>query len=273
MAGRLAGKTALITGAARGMGRVHAVTFAREGADVIAVDIAGPLPEGVTYASSTSEDLAETVRLVEEAGARIVAEIADIRDRESLGAAIGNGVAQFGRLDTVVANAGITVVNPWDAISDQEFADVMNVNVIGTWNTVKAAVPHIIDGGRGGSVILISSRAGLTLQPFMVHYTASKHAVTGMARALAAELGQHRIRVNSVHPGTVDTILASPAIADNLVEAINAAPHLASVGTPFLPEYLTHPQDVANAVLFLASDESSSITATAMAVDKGATFG
>jgi SDR family mycofactocin-dependent oxidoreductase len=268
----MAGKTVVVTGAARGMGRSHALTLACEGANVIAIDLASPLPPCVQYDSATAEDLAETARLVEDAGARIHTAVADIRDLDALREAVPQGVAQFGRLDAVVANAGIVVANVWHAITAEEFAAVIDTNVTGTWNTVMATASHIIDGGRGGSVILVSSRAGLTLQPFMVHYTASKHAITGMARAFAAELGPHGIRVNSLHPGTINTHMASPAVSEDLISFVGTAPYLATVGTPFLPDAVIEPQEVSNAVLFLASDESANVNAMALPVDGGAQF-
>ncbi|MDT5247744.1 MAG: hypothetical protein QOJ28_378, partial [Mycobacterium sp.] len=200
MTGRLEGKIAFITGAARGQGRAHAVRMAEEGADVIAVDLAGPLPNSVRYPSATPDDLAETVKLVEDAGGRIMASAADIRDLGALQSAVDDGVAAYGRLDVIVANAGICIPAPWNEITPESFRDIIDVNVTGTWNTVMAGAQKIIDGGRGGSIILISSYAGVKVQPYMVHYTASKHAATGMARAFAAELGKHDIRVNSVHP-------------------------------------------------------------------------
>ncbi|MGD9516777.1 SDR family NAD(P)-dependent oxidoreductase, partial [Mycolicibacterium sp.] len=193
---RLEGRVAFITGAARGQGRAHAVRMANEGADIIAVDIAGPLPPCVPYDHATPDDLAETVKLVEATGRRILASKVDTRDGEALRATVEKGVAELGRLDVIVANAGITAPQAWDDIGADDFRDVMDVNVTGTWNTVMAGAHKIIDGGRGGSIILISSAAGIKLQPFMIHYTASKHVVTGMARAFAAELGKHSIRVN-----------------------------------------------------------------------------
>ena len=209
MTGRLDDKVAFITGAARGQGRAHAVRMANEGADIIAVDIAGKLPTCVPYDSATPEDLAETVRLVEATGRRILASAVDTRDIEGLRKAVDDGVAAYGRLDIIVANAGISAPGTWDAITPEDFRDVIDVNVTGVWNTVMAGAQKIIDGGRGGSIILISSAAGIKMQPFMVHYTASKHAVTGMARAFAAELGRHSIRVNSLHPGAVNTPMGS----------------------------------------------------------------
>ena len=192
MGSRLTGRVAFITGAARGLGRAHAVRMAHEGADIIAVDIAGKLPQCVPYDSATPEDLAETVKLVQAKGRRIVSATVDVRDFDGLKEAVDDAVGTLGRLDIIVANAGITSPAPWDEITPEAFRDVIDVNVTGTWNTVMAGPPKIIEGGRGGSIILIRSAAGIKIQPFMVHYTASKHAVTGMARAFAAELGKTR---------------------------------------------------------------------------------
>ncbi|MFY9922818.1 MAG: SDR family NAD(P)-dependent oxidoreductase, partial [Mycobacterium sp.] len=205
MSARLTDRVAFITGAARGQGRAHAVRMAREGADIIAVDVAGELPAFVPYEPATPADLKETARLVEETGRRIITAAVDTRDHAGLRSAVDDAVATLGRLDIIVANAGISSPRAWNAITPDEFRDVMDVNVTGTWNTVMAGAQKIIDGGRGGSIILISSAAGVKMQPFMIHYTASKHAVTGMARAFAAELGKHSVRVNSVHPGPVVT--------------------------------------------------------------------
>lgn len=269
MAGRVAGKVALITGAARGQGRAHAVRLAREGAGIIAVDLAGPLP-GVPYDSPTPADLDETVRLVEEAGGRIVASIADVRDLDALRAATDAGVAELGHLDIVIANAGICIPHAWDRISPQEFRDVIDTNVVGVWNTVMAGAPHLVAGGRGGSIVLVSSYAGVKMQPFMVHYTASKHAVTGMARAFAAELGRHDIRVNSIHPGGVDTPMGSGDMRAALERAGRTNPPLNGMGTPFLPKWAATAEEVADAVLFLVSEESRYITAVPLSVDGGA---
>ena len=271
MSGRLAGKVAFITGAARGQGRAHAVRMAREGADIIAVDVAGKLPSCVRYDSATPEDLAETVRLVEAAGRQIMASAIDIRDFDGLRQAVEDGVAALGRLDIIVANAGITAPQAWNEITPESFRDVMDVNVTGTWNTVMAGAQKIIDGGRGGSIILISSAAGMKMQPFMVHYTASKHAVTGMARAFAAELGMHSIRVNSVHPGPVNTAMGGGDMVGALANFTETSPHLANTLTPFLPNWVAEPEDIADAVCWLASEESRNITAAAIPIDQGST--
>ena len=271
MTARLAGKVAFITGAARGQGRAHAVRMAGEGADIIAIDIAGKLPACVPYDHATPEDLAETARLVEATGRRIVTAEIDTRDHDGLRRVVDDGVDRFGRLDVIVANAGISPPQVWDEITPEDFRDVMDVNVTGTWNTVMAGAQKIIDGGRGGSIILISSAAGIKLQPFMIHYTASKHAVTGMARAFAAELGKHSIRVNSVHPGPVNTPMGSGDMIAAIGKAMETNPQLANMMTPFLPTWVLEPEDVSDVVCWLASDESKYITATGISVDQGST--
>jgi SDR family mycofactocin-dependent oxidoreductase len=268
---RLEGRVAFITGAARGQGRAHAVKMAGEGADIIAVDIAGKLPDCVPYDAATPEDLAETVRLVEATGRRILTTVVDTRDAEGLRDAVDEGVAAFGRLDIIVANAGISPPQVWNEITPENFRDVMDVNVTGTWNTVMAGAQRIVDGGRGGSIVLISSAAGIKLQPFMIHYTASKHAVTGMARAFAAELGKHSIRVNSVHPGPVATPMGSGDMVTAIGKVMETNPQLAHMMTPFLPTWVLQPEDVADTVCWLASDESKYITAAAISVDQGST--
>ncbi|MGE0220531.1 mycofactocin-coupled SDR family oxidoreductase [Mycolicibacterium sp.] len=268
---RLEGRVAFITGAARGQGRAHAVRMATEGADIIAVDIAGPLPPCVRYDSATRADLDETVRLVEKTGRRIHTAAVDTRDAAGLRDAVAAGVARFGRLDVIVANAGIAAPQTWDQIRPEDFRDVIDVNVTGTWNTVMAGADQIIAGGRGGSIILISSAAGMKMQPFMLHYTTSKHAVTGMARAFAAELGKHAIRVNSLHPGPVNTGMGTGDMVSELTRAAETNPALSHMMTPFLPDWVAQPDDIADAVCWLASDESRYVTAAAIPVDLGST--
>lgn len=271
MSGRLEGRVAFITGAARGQGRAHAVRMAKEGADIIAVDIADKLPACVPYDPATPEDLDETVKLVEETGRRILASVVDTRDSDGLNAAVEKGVTELGRLDVIVANAGVSAPQAWNDIRPEDFRDVMDINVTGTWNTVMAGAQKMVDGGRGGSIILISSAAGIKLQPFMIHYTASKHAVTGMARAFAAELGKHSIRVNSVHPGPVVTDMGTGDMVTALGKAMETNPQLANMMTPFLPTWVIEPEDVADAVCWLASDESKYVTASAISIDQGST--
>jgi SDR family mycofactocin-dependent oxidoreductase len=270
---RLDGKVAFVTGAARGQGRAHAVRLATEGADIIAIDLAGTLPACAPYPSATREDLDETARLVEATGRRILTSAVDTRDLDGMRMAVDDAVAVLGRLDIIVANAGISAPSAWNEITPEAFRDVIDVNVTGTWNTVMAGAQRIIEGGSGGSIVLIGSAAGIKLQPFMIHYTASKHAVTGMARAFAAELGKHSIRVNSVHPGPVFTPMGS----EEMVAAISRAAeadgnqNLMNMLTPFLPSWVAQPEDIAAAVCWLASDDSKLVTAQEISVDQGST--
>jgi SDR family mycofactocin-dependent oxidoreductase len=269
--GRLAGKVAFITGAARGQGRAHAVRLASEGADIIAVDIAAELP-GVPYDSATPEDLAETERQVEALDRRIITARVDTRDFEAMREFVDRAAAELGRLDIVVGNAGICIPNAWDAISPQEFRDVIDTNVTGVWNTVMVGAPHLVRAG-GGSVVLTSSYAGKKVQPFMVHYTTSKHAVTGMTRAFAAELGAHGIRVNSVHPGAVMTPMGSGDMQGALERAGATYPRLNGMGTPFLQDqFAAAPEEISSVVAFLASDEAKWITSEHISVDGGAQY-
>ncbi len=273
MAGRVTGKVALITGAARGQGRAHAVRLAQEGADIVAIDLCAPLPD-VGYPSATAEDLAETVRQVEALDRRIVSAAVDVRDLAGLRAIADRGAAELGRLDVLVANAGICAPAPWDSVTPEMLANHLDINVTGAWNTVMAGAPHLIKAG-GGSIVLTSSAAGLKPQPFLVHYTTSKWAVRGMAKAFAVELGKHNIRVNSLHPGAVDTPMSGPAadggadMGEVLGKAFAEDARLVAMFNNLLPVEKSAPEDLANAVLFLASDESRFVTAHEMAVDAG----
>ncbi|OBK71266.1 mycofactocin-coupled SDR family oxidoreductase [Mycobacterium sp. 1274761.0] len=265
-------KVALITGAARGQGRAHAVRLSGDGADVILVDLAGPLPPSVPYDSATPDDLAETANLVSANGRRAVTAAVDTRDHKALCATVDQGVAELGRLDVIVANAGICVPSTWDQVSARDFQDTIDINVVGTWNTVMAGARHIIAGGRGGSIILIGSAAGVTMEPFMIAYTASKHAVVGLARSFAAELGKHRIRVNSLHPGSVVTPMGSVEMVDAMADAAKTNPVLRHGFTKqLLPDAIMMPEDVADAVAWLASDQAKYVTAAAIPVDVGVT--
>ena len=265
---RQQGKVAFVTGAARGQGRAHALRLAAEGADVLALDLAGPLP-GVPYDSATPDDLAETARLVEALDRRVLTHRGDVRDFDDMRAFVERGVAELGRLDVVIANAGICIPATWDETTPTMFKDTMDINVTGVWNTVMAAAPHLVAGG-GGSIVLTSSYAGKKMQPFMIHYTASKHAVTGMTRAFAAELGKHGIRVNSVHPGAVATPMGSGDMV-TAIERTNASnPKLALMGTTFTDPPYAAAEQIADAVAFLVSDEASFITAEHLSIDGGA---
>ena len=266
---RLTGKVAFITGAARAQGRAHALRLASEGADILALDLAGPLPQGVPYESSTPDDLAETTRQVEALDRRILTHQGDVRDFEDMQAFVGRGVTELGRLDIVVANAAIFVPGTWDEITPTMFKDTMDINVTGVWNTVMACAPHVVAGGHGGSVVIISSGAGRKLQPFAIPYTTSKHAVTGMTRAFAAELGKHDIRVNSVHPGAVATPMGGGDVMAAMERVGASNPKLAAMGTTFLDQGWTEADQIANAVAFLVSDEARFITAEHLSVDGG----
>ncbi|RZL84838.1 MAG: NAD(P)-dependent oxidoreductase [Rhodococcus sp. (in: high G+C Gram-positive bacteria)] len=270
----LSGKVALITGAARSQGRSHAVTLARAGADIIAVDINDAV-EGVRYPAATPADLAETGRLVKEAGSRVVTRQVDVRDRAALRDAVDEGVAELGGLDVVVANAGILneIAPSWQLGVDQ-WQTMLDVNLTGVWHTTSVAVPQLVDRGRGGSVILISSTAGLRGIPNVAHYNAAKHGVVGLARTLANELALHRIRVNTIHPTNVRTIMI-----DNDVTPAVYRPDLQSPTFDDAQEVLTkinmwdvpwiESVDVSNAVLFLASEMARYITGIALPVDLG----
>ncbi|MPV35740.1 mycofactocin-coupled SDR family oxidoreductase [Georgenia subflava] len=270
---RLDGKVAFITGAARGMGRAHAVRLAQEGADIIAVDLARDEPS-IDYRQGTPEDLAETVALVEAEGRRIVARTADVRDQAALETAVADGVAELGGIDVLVSNAGISNQTPALDLTDQQWQDILSVNLVGAWHAVKAVVPGMIERGRGGSVVIISSTAGLIGAPNQAHYTASKHGLQGLMGTLANELGQHSIRVNTVNPGMVNTEMA---MNERLLKAYipdveNPTPDdVARVfgGLALLPTAWVEPEDVSNAVLWLASEESRFVTGISVPVDAG----
>jgi SDR family mycofactocin-dependent oxidoreductase len=272
MAGRVEGKVAFITGAARGQGRAHALRLAEEGADIIAIDISEQV-EGVPYATARAEDLQETVRQVEALDRRIVAENCDVRDVENMKSVVEKGVAELGRLDIVSANAGVDIVGPWDTMTPEIVRTTLDINLIGVWNTVMASVPHILAGGRGGSIILTSSANGLKAGPWNMAYNMSKYGVTGMAKSFAQELAKHNIRVNSVHPGGVDTPMAQGIMnveESGFTKGMEANPDLVGMLTQWLPGMMPA-REISNAILFLASDESAWVTGHALAVDGGMT--
>lgn len=203
--GQFDGQVVYITGIARGQGRNHAIRFAREGASVIGLDIAGPVADHATYAPATAEDLAETVRLVEAEGGQILARQGDIRDLSTQQQLLDEGVARFGRLDHVVANAGLLTWGLVWELSEEQFTDVVDVNLTGTWKTLKAAIPHMLTARNGGSITIMSSVAGLKAMPAQASYSASKFGLRGLAQTAAKELGPKHIRVNTVHPYAVNT--------------------------------------------------------------------
>ena len=267
MSGRVAGKVALITGAARGQGRAHAAMLAREGADIIAIDVCGDLAD-VNYPLGSAEEMEETVRLVEAHDRRIVTAAVDVRNRAGMQAAITDGVARLGRLDIVVANAGITFAATWDDVTAEHWDTTIGICLTGVWNTVQLAAPHIVAGGRGGSIIITSSAAGLKGYPFLSAYTTAKHGLVGLMRCYAHELAPHSIRVNTVHPTGVNTLIGGEPITA-LFNLLEANPKMGAVYINPLPVERLEPEDIAMAVLFLASDEAKYITGTALPVDAG----
>jgi len=264
--GRVAGKVALVTGAARGQGRSHALRLAAEGADIVAVDVCGPV-SNLTYETATPDDLATTARLVEDTGARVVTAAVDVRDAAGLAEAVTEGAAALGGLDIAVANAGVCSIQRWDEVTPELWDTVIGINLTGVWNTCVAAVPHLLERG-GGSMVLISSTAGLKGQPFLTPYVASKHGLVGIMRSLANELAAKHIRVNSLHPTGVDTPMLLGMTG--LTERIEASPDVGSIFLNSLPVDLVRSEDISNAVLFLASDEARYVTGLTMTVDAGA---
>jgi SDR family mycofactocin-dependent oxidoreductase len=270
---RVTGKVAFITGAARGMGRSHAVRLAEEGADILAVDLVQPI-ESVSYPLPAGEDLAETAALVEKTGQRIVARQADVRSQEDLDRAVAEGLEAFGHIDIVCANAGIASFGATWELPERTWQEMIDINLSGAWHTAKAAVPAMIEAGRGGSIIMVSSVAGLKGIPNIAHYSAAKHGLVGLMRTLANELAPHRIRVNTVHPTNVSTPmvlndttfrafrpdLPNPSEEDSL----EAMTQMNAIPVPWV-----EPADVSNAVLWLASDESRYVTGVSLPIDAG----
>ncbi|HEU0103698.1 MAG TPA: mycofactocin-coupled SDR family oxidoreductase [Mycobacteriales bacterium] len=271
MAGRVEGKVAFITGAARGQGRSHALRLAEEGADIIAVDLCQQV-DSVPYAMATPDDLAQTVKEVEALDRRIVATQADVRDYGALKGALDAGVAELGRLDIVCANAGIFSFTT-EELQERMWQDMIDINLTGVWHTTKAAVPHLIEAG-GGSIIMTSSTAGLKGFPNFAHYVAAKHGVVGLMRTMALELAPHLVRVNSVHPTSVNTDMIQNDATYRLFAPDLDSPTREQVGERFgamnaLPIDWVESRDISNAVLFLASDEARYITGVTLPVDAG----
>jgi len=268
MAGRVAGKVAFITGAGRGQGRSHALRLAEEGADIIAIDICRDY-DTVAYGMATEEDLAETARLVEALDRRVIAQPADVRNAKALKKIVDEAVTELGRLDVVVANAGIATVQSWDEVTTAVWRDTLDTNLTGVWNTMVAGVPHLIANG-GGSVIATSSTAGIKGMPYFAPYVAAKFGVVGIAKTMANELARHNIRVNTVHPAGVNTPL-SDGLSD-LAALIERDPKLGPIYENALAVESLEPRDISNAVLFLASDEARYVTGLEFTVDAGNTI-
>jgi len=274
--GRVAGRVALITGAARGIGRAHALRFAEEGADLALLDLCRDVASG-SYGMAVDEDLAETVALAEARGARVIARRGDVRNQEDLDRLVEEAIAEFGIVDIVVPNAGLaTFGSAWE-LTEEEWETVVGVVLTGVWHTLKAAVPKMIEAGRGGSIVVIGSAVGTRAAGGHAHYVAAKHGVVGLARAFALEVAEHGIRVNVVAPGSVNTEMARnpavlrllrPDLEEPTVEDADAGLR----GHHALPVRWAEPEDVANAVLWLASEESRHITGAVIPVDAGWTI-
>jgi SDR family mycofactocin-dependent oxidoreductase len=266
--GKLDGKVAFITGAARGQGRSHAVRLAREGADIIAVDICAQI-ESVPYPMATPADLEQTVKEVEAEGRRIVSRQADVRDVSGLRQAFEEGMAQLGPVDIVLANAGIGVGGL--ETTDKAWDDVIAVNLTGVWNTCRIAIPSMIEAARGGAIVLTSSTGGLmgvgSNDTGMLSYTAAKHGVVGLMRSWANYLAPHNIRVNSVAPTGCRTPMAMNA---SLADIMVANPQLASAMSNAMPVDMVEAIDVSNAIAWLVCDDARYVTGTVIPVDAGA---
>jgi SDR family mycofactocin-dependent oxidoreductase len=269
----LTGKVALVTGAARGQGRSHAVRLAEEGADVVALDLLEDIAS-VPYPLATKADLEETARLVGATGHRVIARPADVRDFDSVKDAVNEAIETFGRLDVVCANAGIISYGAGHELSEEMWADMIAVNLTGVWHTLKATVAPMLAAGTGGSIVITSSMAGLKGLAHTAHYTAAKHGVVGLMKVFATELAPHGIRVNCVHPSSVNTDMLHNEATYNLFrpglehatldDAMTGFRYVHTMSTPWL-----EPADVSEAVVWLASDRSRFVTGISLPVDAG----
>lgn len=273
MAGRLEGKVVAITGAARGMGRAHAVACAREGADLLICDIGKPLPS-VEYDLATPADLAESARLVEAEGRSALALAVDVRSESQLVRWVERGLDAFGRIDVLVANAGITGYAPAHELSETTWNETIDVNLKGAWLSAKAVIPHMIERGDGGSIVFISSGLGLKGMAEAAHYAAAKHGVVGLMRSLALELAPHWIRCNTVHPAGTNTPMAHNSMHYERFSGGRRDAQLADVMDAYesiaaLPIPWTEPEDIANAVVWLSSEEARYVTGVTLPIDGG----
>ncbi|WP_155054427.1 mycofactocin-coupled SDR family oxidoreductase [Streptomyces blattellae] len=268
--GKLDGKTVMITGAARGQGRSHAVTLAEEGANILALDICADI-ETLSYGLATADDLAETVKLVEATGARAVGLQADVRDADALRQAVDQGTAELGDIDIVIANAGVAGHGSDHPDQEQVFRDVIDVNLRGVWNTVHSVVPRMIERGAGGCFALVSSSHGLSGRgdngtAGVDSYIAAKHGVVGLMRGFAHWLAPHMIRVNTVHPTGVPTPMV---MNDGVQRYLTSDPRVVTEMANLLPVPMIEAADVSRALLWLVSDDARYVTGVALPVDAG----
>jgi SDR family mycofactocin-dependent oxidoreductase len=274
--GNLEGQVAFVTGAARGQGRAHAVRLAAEGADIIAIDVCGPVSETITYPPAGPEELDETARAVKATGRNVLTRELDVRDLAALRQVVADGVAQFGRLDILVANAGVLSWNRLWEMSEEQWNIVIDVNLSGTWRTIRAAVPAMIEADNGGSIIIVSSSTGIKATPGNGHYSASKHGLVGLTNALALEVGEYGIRVNSIHPYAVKTPMTGfEGMSDILVRYpsyLHSLPpmpfHPKDIGDPERLGLMV-PEEVSDVVAWLASNGSATLSGCQIPVDRG----
>lgn len=275
--GLLDGKVALVSGAARGQGRSHAVRLAEEGADIIAFDICTDIDSSIC-GLGTWEELSETAQLVEKHGRRVVRSRTDARDAEAVRAAVDAGVAELGRLDIVVANAGITAYKPVMELTEQIWRDVIDVDLTGAWNTARASLRHILNAGQGGSIVFISSSAALVGCPNLAAYSAAKAGLVGLMQSMAVELGPQRIRVNTIHPTGVDTpmlqnnatyglFVPDADLSNGVDDATMERFRTGIIGLNSLPIPWVDPIDISNAVVYLVSDQGRYVSGTQLRVD------
>jgi SDR family mycofactocin-dependent oxidoreductase len=275
MAGSLEGRVAFITGVARGQGRAHAVRLAQEGVDIIGVDICEDYPH-MNYPNASQADLDETVALVEKEDRRIVARKADVRDFTQLKAAFDEGYAEFGRVDIIIANAGIIRLGDEDDFL-AEWKEVIDTNLTGAFHAVRVALPALKEGGRGGSIVITSSTAGLkgTGSAFASAqaYTAAKRGLVGYMQALANDLAPEMIRVNTIHPtGVISGMTQNEAMARLMAQAATSGDNAISAMQNALPIPILQAEDIANAVAWLVSDEAKFITGIQLPLDAGFTI-
>lgn len=269
--GSLNGKVALVTGAARGVGRAMAIAMAREGADVALLDICAAVSDDVEYPPATREELDGVADEVRRLGRRATTHVADVRDYDTVETAVRSAVAELGGLDIVCANAGYVSWHRFWEISQQEWQSMLDVSLTGMFNVLKAVAPIMIDQGRGGSIVITSSTAGIKALPGQMHYTTAKHGLVGMTKAAALELAPHRIRVNSLHPTIVATHMGKRSQA--MLDLLAANPHYgASFGRILTEPAHIETEDLAQTVLFLVSPAAQLMTGQQVIIDAGSTI-